>query len=238
MKKAKFMAFLLFAGFAFAACESDDDEFHPTLDDKNTVTVTFEGSYWDALIDNAQYGGSLIYSGDTYAWTDPQTSLSSEVVKADWSQWGMGYGWDHGIAISNYVNPDATSYMEQLSVGKSDGNFAVAFDNNSALTFADGKAREIVSIDLAPVAYAYNQMVGVADTGYEFDVILTFALEDGSNVSRTIALAKDSGVQKKFETYNFGIKATSVRLTFDGTDKSEWGLNTPKYVAIDNIVVK
>lgn len=205
-----------------------------TFAQKNVVD--FEGAYFDALIDNPQYGGDLIYSEKAYSWTDKNTSLSSEVVKADWTSWGMGYGWDHGIAISNYVNPDAASYQEQLSVAKAQGNFAVAFDNNSALTFADGKARNIVSIDLAPIAYAYNSMMKACGDGYEFDVVLTFTTADGNKEQKVIALAKDDNVQNGFKTFPIGIEATSITITFDGTDKGDWGLNTPKYTAIDNIV--
>ena len=37
-------------------------------------TLTFEGEYWDALVDNPQYGGPLLYgdmvSGVDYSWVD------------------------------------------------------------------------------------------------------------------------------------------------------------------------
>ena len=231
MKMIKFMAFLMFGGLMFTACSEDDEE-------DNTMIVTFEGDYFDKLIDNPQNGGPLIYSGDEYKWTDEKTTLGSEVVKADWSQWGMGYGWDHGIAISNYVNPDAASYQEQLSVAKAQGNFAVAFDNGSALTFADGQAHEFVSIDLSPVAYAYNSMKKACGPGYEFDVIMTFEKADGTTAERVVALAKDDQVQDGFKTYALNVTAKSMTITFDGTDKNDWGLVTPKYVALDNIVIK
>lgn len=230
MKMIKFMAFLMFGGLVLASCSEVMEE--------NTVTVTFEGEYFNKLIDDQQYGGQLIYSGDEYKWTDAATTLSSEVVKADWSQWGMGYGWDHGIAISNYVNPDAASYQEQLSVAKANGNFAVVFDNNSTLTFADGKDHNISSIDLSPVAYAYNSMKKACGDGYEFDVIMTFEKADGTKAEKIVALAKNNEVQDGFKTVALNVTAKSIVFTFDGTDKSSYGLNTPKYVAIDNIVIR
>lgn len=226
----KFMALLMFGGLMFTACSEDNED--------ETITVTFEGDYYNALIDDAEYNGKLIYSGDEYKWTDATTTLSSEVVKADWSAWGMGYGWDHGIAISNYVNPDASSYKQQLSVAKATGNFAVAFDNNSTLTFADGKAHYVVSMDLSPVAYAYNSMLKACGEGYEFDVVLECTKADGSKVTKIVALAKDTEVQNGFKTYPIDVEATSISISFDGTDKGDYGLNTPKYVAIDNIVIK
>ena len=232
MKMIKFMAFLMFGGLVFASCSEDEDE---------TITVNFEGNYYNALIDDPQYGGKLIYSADEYKWTDATTSLSGEVVKADWSAWGMGYGWDCGIAISNYVNPNASSYKEQLSVSKATGNFAVAYNDNSYMTFTDGKAHHIVSIDLAPVAYAYNSMKKACGEGYEFDVVLTFenrANASAPRVQKIISLAKDADVQEGFKTFPIDVDATGINITFDGTDKGNYGLNTPKYVAIDNIVLK
>lgn len=229
MKMIKFMAFLMFGGLFLASC-SKDEEIAPT------ITIDFEGEYWNKLIDKEQYGGKLIYSADEYKWTDAATTLSSEIVKEDWGEYGIG--WKHGFAISNYVNPDAKDFNEQLSVRKAQGNFAVAFDNNSTLTFADGKEHEIVSIDLSPVAYAYNLMKKACGPDYSFQVILTFEQADGKKIQSKIDIAKDEVVQEGFLKYLFGVKAKSIVFTFDGSDKGEWGLNTPKYIAIDNIVVK
>lgn len=229
MKMIKFMASLMFGGLFLASC-SKDEEIDPT------ITIDFEGEYWNKLIDKEQYGGKLIYSADEYKWTDAASTLSSEVVKEDWGEYGIG--WKHGFAISNYVNPDAKDFNEQLSVRKAQGNFAVAFDNNSTLTFADGKEHEIVSIDLSPVAYAYNLMKKACGPDYSFQVILTFEQADGKKIQSKIDIAKDEVVQEGFLKYLFGVKAKSIVFTFDGSDKGEWGLNTPKYIAIDNIVVK
>ena len=62
MKKIYFMAMLLCAGFAFTSCD-EDDELEPNAVEDNTLTLTFEGSYFDALIDSPQYGerGTHLY---------------------------------------------------------------------------------------------------------------------------------------------------------------------------------
>ena len=55
MKQTKFLAMLLFAGFAFTACDDENDDFNPSTEEAaNTMTLTFEESKWDALIDNPQ----------------------------------------------------------------------------------------------------------------------------------------------------------------------------------------
>ncbi len=230
MKKLYFLAMMLCASFAFTSCDDS------VLIDPSDI-VNFEGEYWNKLIDDKQYNGSLIYSGAEYKWTDANTTLSGEVVKADWSQWGMGYGWDHGFAISNYVNANAKDYNEQLSVSKAQGNFAVAYNDGSQLTFADGQEHEIRSIDLAPVAYAYNEMKKACGKGYSFQVIMTFEAANGTKQTVKVDIAKDDVVQEGFATIQLYQKAKSITFTFDGSDKSEYGLLTPKYIAIDNIVI-
>lgn len=238
MKKfLSLVAIAAMATFGMTSCSNDDGE---------TVTfntVDFEGSYFTALIDNPQYGGKLIYSPDEYKWQDKETTLSSTCEKADWSQWGMGYGWDHGIAISNYVDPTASSYDKQLAVPVKSpvtgNNFAVVWDDNSELTFADGKAHTILSMDVINTSYVISNIKKHNGDGYEFSVTCTIYKEDGTTAVDKIILAKGTNVRDEWATISFerygAIK--KIVFTFDGTDKSEYGVSTPKYVAIDNIVI-
>lgn len=221
---------------SFTACEKNEDE-------NNTATVTFEGSYFTALIDSAEYNGPLIYSGLEYKWTDETTSLSSECLKDDWSQWGMGYGWSNGIAISNYIcNDSVASYDRQLSVPASNGskNFAVVWDNDSKLTFADGKNHVVKSIMVSPTTYTLRNMQKSCGKDYEFKVILTGIQADSTKKSVEIYLANGTDVLsgwKSFDLNSLGA-VSSISFSFDGSDKGKYGVNTPKYVAIDNIVVE
>ena len=77
MKKLGILASLLCAGMAFTACDSNDSDFNPSTEQEQTQTVSFEGSYWDALIDNPQYNGTLLYGPDAknYYWCDEATQL-------------------------------------------------------------------------------------------------------------------------------------------------------------------
>ena len=83
MKKYFYLLALVCATSFFTACSDDDDDNTPKYE-----TITFEGSNWNALIDNAQYGGKMLYgesgSGFTedngvYEWTDATTSLHSKI---------------------------------------------------------------------------------------------------------------------------------------------------------------
>lgn len=235
----KFLSFAAIAAvtvLSFTACEKNDDE-------KETATVTFEGSYYTALIDSAEYNGPLIYSAAEYKWTDAATSLSSECLKDDWSEWGYGFGWKNGIAISNYIcNDSIASFFRQLSVPASNGssNFAVVWDDNSKLTFADGKCHVVKSIKVSPTTYALRNVQANCGAGYEFKVILTGVQADSTRKSVEIYLANGTDVVTSWKNYDLSSlgAVNTISFSFDGTDKGDYGVNTPKYVAIDDIVVE
>ena len=114
-----------------------------TIKKTTTATLTFEDSafsggdgennntvntsWWAQYIDSPQYGGSLLYGGNGYAWYDNSTTLSSKLPDS----WGDGTFFGGGIAISNYVaNPTEITYEDQLSIGSSPvsgSNFAVCY---------------------------------------------------------------------------------------------------------------
>lgn len=237
MKKYFLMAATLIMGAAmFTSCSKDDEP------KETTCTVTFEGEYFTKLIDNPQYGGPLIYSPGMYTWQDATSMLASYCEKADWTEYGMGYGWDKGIAISNYIDNSTTvSYDKQLSVPESNGssNFAVVWENGSQLSFADGKARVIKSMDVCLTTYTLRNIQKNCGEGYEFKVIAEATLADGTTKSLDIVMAKDKAFCEKWMTASLESLGAvkSLTFTFDGTDKSTYGLSTPKYFAFDNVVV-
>lgn len=64
------------------------------------------GTDWSSLIDESQYGGSLLYPSDAdtaYNWYDKgNTELAHEFA----DEWGDHQYWGGGHAISNYVSGD------------------------------------------------------------------------------------------------------------------------------------
>ena len=232
MKKFLYLAMALCVGFAMTSCDDDDDV--------KTAILSFEGDEWTALIDNAQYGGTLIYSADEYKWTDSKTGLSSECTKDDWTMWGYGYGWKNGIAISNYIDSDIENHADyhyQLSVPKSNGskNFAVVWDNESKLTFADGKARVIKSMQVMNTTYAMGYLKNNMAEGYKFVVKATGMMKETETGSIDIVLAENTTAienWKRIDLSKLGA-VTSVAFTFESTESG-----TPKYFAFDDVVVE
>lgn len=240
MKAIKFMAFLLMAGTALpmlTSCEEDDDNKFQSY-----AVVGFEEDNFKKLIDNPQYGGDILYSGNDTQWNDVQTSLTGGTIgKSEY-----GDGWASGIAISNYIDNNTAEHADfnyQLAVPVSNGskNFGVVWEE-ATVYFADGKARQINSIDLCPTTYLLGVMQhgngygkALTEEGDYFQVILT--ADNGASIN--VDLALDGKLQTTWRTVALSSlgKITRLSFSFDGSDKGGYGLNTPKYVAIDNIKV-
>lgn len=217
------------------------------------------GNDWSSLIDDAEYNGTLLYGDgkDTYMWYDEgNTELAWDGLQ------GVEF-WSGGAAISNYYEADLSQadYTRQLSIplAQSDNQFVVVFNsvnlqgypsftNCTPFYFSDGKARVIESVDVINTAYALNSLTNgdgfapAATDESQFVVHFVGTHEDGTTSEVTFLLA---------DGRNFVTDWTSVDLTPLGKVKSlrtyvtgssdlegEWGLNTPGYVALDNIKVR
>lgn len=217
------------------------------------------GNDWSSLIDDAEYNGTLLYGDgkDTYMWYDEgNTELAWDGLQ------GVEF-WSGGAAISNYYEADLSQadHTRQLSVplAQSDNQFIVVFNsvnlqgypsftNCTPFYFSDDKARVIESVDVINTSYVLNSLTNgdgfapAATDESQFVVHFEGTHEDGTTSEVTFLLA---------DGRNFVTDWTSVDLTPLGKVKSlrtyvtgssdlegEWGLNTPGYVALDNIKVR
>ena len=214
---------------------------------------------WSSLIDDAEYNGTLLYGDgkDTYMWYDEgNTELAWDGLQ------GVEF-WSGGAAISNYYLDDLSQadYTRQLSIplAQSDNQFVVVFNsvnlqgypsftNCTPFYFSDDKARVIESVDVINTAYVLNSLTNgdgfapAATDESQFVVHFEGTHADGTTSEVTFLLA---------DGRNFVTDWTSVDLTPLGKVKSlrtyvtgssdlegDYGLNTPGYVALDNIKVR
>ena len=222
----------------FTACDDDDD-------DVKTATLTFEGETWNALIDNPQYGGVLLYgeNASTYAWSDVNTGLSGGMTNA----WGGQYGFSEGgTAISNYIDADLANhatYDYQLAVPASNGssNFAVVYCD-ATIKFAEGVSRVIRSMEIGPTTYELGVVkngdgyaVSLAESG---NFTLTITADNGNKLD--VDMARNGKILDKWTKVDLSSlgAVNSLTFTMDGSDKSDWGVKHPKYFAFDNVVVE
>lgn len=239
--KTKLFFLSMLAVATLAACSDDDDE--PVA---CRQVVTFDEPAWDALIDNPQYMGPKLYGDGTYAWTDAATTLSSALT----NDYGDGMFWGGGIAISNYINDDvaAADLNCQLAVPVSNGsrNFAVV-STHAFMEFKDAQPRTIYALDLAPTSYllrveTYGNDFARALTAADdyFRVVVTGYNGQAKTASQQLYLTRDGVAQQTWQNASLESlgKVTKIEFTFEGSDASEWGVNTPTYVAVDNIDVE
>lgn len=244
MKAIKMASVLLCAGLAFTACEDDGVEGLNNEYGK-VATVTFEESHWSSLIDDKQYGGTLLYGADaaSYAWTDAKTQLSGGMTNS----WGGMYGFSEGgTCISNYVSIDLThnTFNNQLEVPMGNGskNFAVAYCPAS-LKFADEKARVVRSMLISPTTYLLAVETigdGWAEklTGEDDWLTLHITADNGKTVD--VEMARGGKMLRGWKLIDLSSLGAVQTLTFsmEGSDTNEYGLKTPAYFALDDIEIE
>jgi len=121
--------FYLIAAMCCTLCAQAQDEYE-------LHTLTFEGEEWASLIDEPQYGGSLLYGEDgmgfeseSYQWKDSETLLSGGLTEA----YGFWCYWYGGHAISNYGSKnfgEYGNYNSQLTVYNPEGSDEITRSGN------------------------------------------------------------------------------------------------------------
>ena len=261
MKKNFMYLMALVALFAFVACTPDEEENY------TVKTLTFEGATWDALIDNPQYAGKLLYTetgvgGDTnyYSWSDETTQLKSSGLV---NKWGAFCYWNGGHAISNYTLPDFEkgSFENQLSVCTKGGhggskNFCIHFGNGEpgkdeipSLSFADGVARVIESMYVVNTAYMQNVLKygdgygtdPVKDGQYVDVVAYGYDAEGKQTTKATFRLVDGpSKIVTDWTIWDLtGLgEVTKVEFSVTGNVTNDYGFALPAYFAYDDVAVR
>jgi len=210
--------------FLAVSCNQKIDDNKPLGDE---FLVDFEGSYWDGLIDNPQYGGDLMYGpcdeyycySSQYKWTDAVSGFSFEGFPESWGSLSFSGG---GEAVSNYVNADfaGADYMRQLEVPVAPAkgaNFAVHFGSGEPypmLRLADGGIFILKSMDVIMTSY-------LADAAINGNAYFGPLSEENSHVSvRVIGFDKDGNKTGSIERVL--VDVASVPLYKSGSKKLDW----------------
>lgn len=127
--------FFTLAALCLAAlCANAQDEAGYTIRTLTFEDADFKGDdptfggekSWSSLIDDPQYGGTLLYGSgagvsseeEAYKWTDENNTLLSNTLSEGYGSWCY---WSGGHAISNYASADIKTYgsfNSQLTVYK------------------------------------------------------------------------------------------------------------------------
>lgn len=212
---------------------------------------------WTSLVDDAQYDGTLLYNSEAeeYYWNDENNTFLAFHTQ-------FYPFWSGGQAVSNYVEQDLSkaNYTTQLAVpteGGHDGskNFCVHFGYSGytgptglpGIYFMDGVERVIDHMYVTNTSYVLNSLKNgdgfsqplpadgwfkIIATGYNTDEEVTGTAE--------FYLAKDGKIVDDWTLFDLSVlgKVLMVRFDVDGSDKGQWGLNTPGYFAYDDVAVR
>lgn len=165
---------------------------------------------------------------------------------------GIGYSNQTDMTTAGYTNP-GSAYNTNASVSSS--KFGIVFGNEAKITFAE--PIRLQSIDLTNNTYAYLSMKNgdsfakkfggtdgtVADTfGVEITAYdaaekligtVSFKLADF-----TSSVSSEDYIIEKWTTLSLASlkdSVSSIKFYFGSTDVGNYGMNTPAYVAIDNL---
>ena len=151
MKRFQYIAVLLLSLIAIVACapESNNHVVRHYL-------TTFEGAYWDALVDSDPNGNNLL-GGFASSWHDERSDLAGKVEVPYEGYWC-------GLALSNHFSTDyendgkPTDQLYIYAEGAYSGKNALicnCFFGGVELRF-ESKASYIESIMVANTTYLYN----------------------------------------------------------------------------------
>lgn len=243
--------FLVIAALIIAASCTKNESEQP-------IILTFEGSYWNALIDGVQYGGELLYgdmnamTGTQYSWYDSEnTGLASELC-ADAN--GAHIYWNGGEAISNYIdkNVDACDYTKQLAIPTDGGhngskNFCVhngSINDYSPTTgyiyFKDTQPRIIGHLWVTNTSY-YLGTVNQIATASDWTKIVATGYDGNDTVVGTseFYLTKDGKSINEWTKWELSALGACVKVAFDiqSSMHNEYGMVAPAYFAYDDVAV-
>ena len=236
-------------------------------EDYELKVLTFEGDKWSALIDNAQYGGPLLYGDgygfyteeEAYKWYDEGNTELSSTINNSWGSWCY---WSGGVAVRNNTTQLGIDYNKDGNHGyDNSSNFAVCFGYNDVLTdygtdsrpvftFGDGQEHVIDHMYVNTTAYFLHsvilgdgfQTVTLSENTNAY--LLAEGYDSNGEIIDTLSIAViDKGTitreWTKFDLSSLG-KVATLKLDWKVSDDliGQYGMTCPAYIAIDNVAVR
>lgn len=205
------------------------------------------------LADNSFVDGTSVHPADivTTPFIFGTDLIQIHAPLADYGS-GIGYSNQTDMTTAGFTNPGSV-FNTDNSVPNS--GFGIVYDSTSKITFTEPV--RLQSIDLTNTTYAYLSMKNGDDYAKKFGGVDgtdadTFAvvikaydaaeqLIDSINFKLadfTSANSADDYIVDQWTTLSFASlkdSVSSIKFYFASTDVGTYGMNTPSYVAIDNI---
>lgn len=236
------MALALIGGsFTVISCDDDDDNNGGS----KVAVVSFENQtlnsdgYWIGEENNT--GVDDGWGGKTYTCTYTENSLTTTSLYSVY--YFMGIGISNRTATTfadDTLTPD--QYNNVTGKANTGKNFAVVYGDGSTITVNNANGVDIKGLYFTNSAYVKQ----VAENGNAYakkfesgDYLkVTITADNGKKVEfYPVDYRSGKTIIDKWTWLDLGSLGTvrSLTFTFDGTDKGDWGLNTPSYVCIDDV---
>ena len=240
------MALALIGGPVLITSCSDDDDNNK---DK-TAVVSFENQklneqgFW--MGEENGTGVSDDWGGTTYicSYAEKDLSFNTSYTKSDYLVSFMGFGISNrtatGFSATNFTIDQFNNITGKAHSGK---QFAVVYGQAATITVSNTKGVNVKGFFFTNSSYLVNSVENGDDYAKKFETgkdyfKVTVTADNGKSVDfypadyRTgVTVVKD---WKWLDLSSLG-RVKVLTFTFDGTDKGEWGLNTPLYVCIDDL---
>ena len=256
MKTNKFFALAaIVCGFAlsFTSCSNEDNPIDNPVNPKQTVTISFE----DAILNADGY-----WCGDETG--DPFDNWGSPAFKCFYTEAGVpfeanytpSWGSWSGFAISNRTETTynaATMIPDQFNCiaggAHSGKNFCVVYTFGESIEF--GGAVTVKGFWYTNDAWTVDAILngdGMTPGKFEADDFLKCVLyptpvEGLGGARYELNLAKDGDYVKEWKYCDLSDvdafkNIKSLSFAFEGSKANDYGLTTPTYICIDDIVVE
>lgn len=252
--------FLFALGVVMTSCITKDEPTYLTLD--------FEGEQWSVIpmsVATDPYSSNVVANG--YKWQATDSSLSSQAVVDEYGiiRGGMILSSYNSNDLASYGDYSKDLYVYNSSpksttggggYGGSDNFLVVVGDYNdmasdkvyAEMFFADGYARQIKGCYVNSTTYFLNVVQNgnpsiAAPLGEGDEIVISATGYDSSGSQTAIVrmtLARKNQYIKQWTSWDLSAlgKVVKVRFNVEGGPMTEWGMTTPKYFAIDNIVIE
>ncbi len=251
--KIKFTYLLLTGAVTIGMVSCNDDDDDDVIVEPNTEKIDFEditvGSegYWSGDKTGVESPGEWGATNYTGSFTSNTASFENIFSISEYgTSWkGFAYSTLADTSVKGIYENDMYLYGNSGANGSK--TFAVAFSDSATITFE--KEVNLYNVQVNNNTYTYKVIRdgnaytdGPFKEGSWFTVKFTGFNEDGEKVGEQTFYLADYRKGKTYICQNWtNVNLTKIKgakklvLTFDGSDKGSFGLNTPSYVCIDNL---
>lgn len=242
MKKGRLFLAVAFVIPFFVSCDKTIEETPYTIDFEDVVLDN------NGLKNGSDLSGNLLDDSYYSEIFSSSVGLLNIYTKSDWGDYWTGF------SVSTKTDTISSGYMNQYSsiAGKGAENsvkFALAYDSATmSLPFINAYQKP-KSLMLTNSTYAYLDMKNGSDFSKKFEngdwfkvIIKGFFQNKITNTVEFYLADFRNGKKvlvndwKKVDISSLGV-VEKITISFDSSDKNSYGVRTPKYVCIDNIVL-